>query len=919
MKRALLLLINLWLINCLVATATDIPPIYFNNSHDVNSLHSWGPYSKRYAGISHIEDVKSGMRFDFSVMPGFYRGTMLVPNVLFESSYFPWKINPEMTRITYRYQLEWKDRVYVDVTYKVIDNSQVLVEAKCVNNTGAFQNLNLNHVAYIDYSETYPEIRPTHSENLTWVNAIDYSSAEPATKDARYNLVYDGWKRFEERSSNSIDGSLLAKNFGRNKGDKVVYRIDIPKGKENGSVCFRYRVRPSGRANFVAGGLLDTMLVFRGTGEFNMLKIPYSAKNGRNSLELTSEGGDSFELDGFFWGDSKSIAKLDFVKFPRRFAPIVRQNEKRQDFVLKYPDSKLYYGVSWNYPESEIREILNDELDSFFRKKVHDHVSKRLVGNEKWHYTNAFLRPVILEPNSQKTIYTLVCAGDSAKVDAAIHNFHKSPETTILETASQQEKPAEILPEGKKYEFGYELLQAALLSNVVYPVYTQGEYIRHFTPGKNWNSLYTWDSGFIALGLNEIDPLKAFECIRAYTTEVGAQSAFIHHGTPLPIQFFACLDLWNQIGSKPMLRFLYPRLKQYFEFMVGVNPTSNTRMRKTNLLKSWDYFYNSGGWDDYPPQKAPHGNNTTPVVTTAFYIRAAKILRMVAQECGIKDDVKLFDEEIKLLGEGLQKYAWDPESGYFGYVEHDAAGNAKGIYRHSDGSNFNKGLDGTSPLVSGICTDAQLEMIKHHLFNPKELWTDIGLSTVDQSASYYKNDGYWNGAVWMPHQWAVWKSLLDRGEGDLAYRIAKTALEVWEKECSQSYHTFEHFIVASGRGAGWHQFSGLSSPILNWFSSYFKIGKVTVGFEIWLSDTSFSPDYSDYHATLKFDDATRPHQRCVLLCLNPNYKYSASFDSKPVEFKELYPGMLQVSLPSTNKSGKLSVIRNPMLPGQLKK
>ena len=41
------------------------------DSHDIASLHAWGPYSKRYAGISHIPDMSKGIRFDFSVMPGY--------------------------------------------------------------------------------------------------------------------------------------------------------------------------------------------------------------------------------------------------------------------------------------------------------------------------------------------------------------------------------------------------------------------------------------------------------------------------------------------------------------------------------------------------------------------------------------------------------------------------------------------------------------------------------------------------------------------------------------------------------------------------------------------------------------------------------------------------------------------------------
>jgi neutral trehalase len=892
--------------------AVDIDSLYFNNSHDINSLPAWGPYSKRYAGISHVADIKSGIRFDFSVMPGYYRNKQSVPAVLFESSYYPWNINPAMTRITYRYEMEWKDRVYVDVTYCLIDDARVLVEMKCVNKTAIFQNLVLNNMGYIDYSETYPEIKAVNTEGLCRISAMDYIEAEPAKMFPQYNLVYDGWMRFEDRSSNSVDGSLLAKDFGRDKGDNVTYQIPVPRRQEQGAICFRYRVEKGKHARFSAEGIINTELDFVGTGQFETLKVPYKTIAGNNQLKLISEGESSIELDGFYIGTADAIAKLEFVASPKQFTPFIEKAKNEQDLILKYPTCKNYYGISWNFPNAEIREVLNDELESFFRRKVHDHVSRRFVGNSQWYYANAFLRPVVLQPGSEQTVYTLLCTGDKASVAAMIADFHQTPEK-IIELANQQnENKQPILSEGENYIFGKQLLQASLLSNVVYPVYTQREYIRHFTPGKNWNSLYTWDLGFIALGLTDIDPVKAFECVRAYTTEPGAQSAFIHHGTPLPIQFFAYFDLWTETQSKPMLQFLYPRLKQYFEFMTGKNPASTTRMKSSNLLRSWDYFYNSGGWDDYPPQQALREDKSqyaliTPVVTTAFYIRAAKILRLAALELGLKNDVKQYDKEIKSLSEGLQKYAWDGESDYYSYVRHDAAGNATGIFRYRDGSNYNKGLDGVSPLISDISTPEQIEAMIAHLFNPKELWSDIGLSTVDRSAAYYKIDGYWNGAVWMPHQWVIWKALLDLGKGDLAFKIANTALNVWEKECEDSYYTFEHFIITSGRGAGWHQFSGLSSPILNWFSSYYKIGKVTTGFEIWLNDEKFNSDYSRYEATLKFDDTTKPHERCMLVCLNPNNDYTAFFNDKPIDFRIVYRGLVQITLPATNEAGKLAV------------
>ena len=146
-----------------------VPPSCFNDSHDITSLTSWGPYSKRYAGISHIPDIKKGIRFDFSVMPGYYRNRQLVPHVLFESSYYPWNINPSMNRITYRYELEWKDRVFTDVTYYILDESSTLVGIRCVNNTETYQNLALNQMAYIDYRDGNTQLPLTVEEGHIFV------------------------------------------------------------------------------------------------------------------------------------------------------------------------------------------------------------------------------------------------------------------------------------------------------------------------------------------------------------------------------------------------------------------------------------------------------------------------------------------------------------------------------------------------------------------------------------------------------------------------------------------------------------------------------------------------------------------------------------------------------------------------------
>ncbi|GAM55562.1 hypothetical protein JCM19231_5336 [Vibrio ishigakensis] len=92
----------------------------------------------------------------------------------------------------------------------------------------------------------------------------------------------------------------------------------------------------------------------------------------------------------------------------------------------------------------------------------------------------------------------------------------------------------------------------------------------------------------------------------------------------------------------------------------------------------------------------------------------------------------------------------------------------------------------------------------------------------------------------MPHQWFIWRGALDHGKADFANTIAQTALKLWKSEVDDSYCCYEHFIIDTERGAGWHQFSGLSSPVINWYCAYYKPGQVTTGFDTLLLEKNWS-------------------------------------------------------------------------------
>ena len=109
------------------------------------------------------------------------------------------------------------------------------------------------------------------------------------------------------------------------------------------------------------------------------------------------------------------------------------------------------------------------------------------------------------------------------------------------------------------------------------------------------------------------------------------------------------------------------------------------------------------------------------------------------------------------------------------------------------------------------------------------------------------------------------------------------------------------------RSAGWHQFSGLSSPILNWFAAYYKPGKVSTGFEVWITKSEFNSTCSRYKANISFDDSTKAHERCMIVCMDAKHTYEAFFNGKPVKFRPGHAGMLEITLPATNKTGELII------------
>ncbi|MBX3739334.1 MAG: hypothetical protein KF715_21780 [Candidatus Didemnitutus sp.] len=877
------------------------------SDHGDLRLPAWGPYTKHLAGVSHLPDPASGLRFDLAVFPGLYRRRQSVPMVTYDSGFQPWSATPDLRHYTLRYPLGGLEDFYADLIFDQ-EHGGTSIRAQLVNATAEPQQLSLHFLASLHFPEAGPYRQPplraarvSLPEGAVWLEASHYESLTLDEEAPQRHLPDNAEIWGEVRRDGCVNGTALAGGFGRKEGQRVSYARPAGFSPADTVALLRYRSGAGARTHLSCTGLYAADLTLEGDGSFRIVEIPLADPTAQGFTLAVSEGSE-IEIDGFALVRRADVALVAFHVPPLDYRPEVTSLDS-SSLALTYAAIPGVYGLAWESADAEIREWLTDRIEYDFPLYTHEHVKRRFELGGLRHYTNVFVRPLFLAPGERRNFSAFVChAPDLAAVRAKL--AHLSAQLRGELDASRSTVPPHTAA-GRTYAYGIERLAATVATNVVYPVRRRGKFIRHYTPGRWWDSLYTWDSGFIGLGLLELDPARSVDNLAAYLSRADEDAAFTFHGSPVPVQIYQLHALWNRTQDTALLRRFFAPARRMHRFLAGRSEGSTTRNLGSGLLRTWDYFYNSGGWDDYPPQKFIRGTaltaGTTPVVNTAHAIRTAKILRALAPL--LDEPAAEFDRDIAEFSAALQSHAWDAASGWFSYVRHDAHGAPLGPLQHDSGTNFNRGLDGIYPLVAGICTAAQRTLFLERLRDRRVFWTDVGLTTVDQSAPYYRDDGYWNGTVWFPHQWFFWKTLLDLGEGDLAWQVAETALRTWEHEVRATGCCFEHFIVRSGRGAGWHQFAGLTPPLLSWFAAYFRPGAVTGGHDCLVLDHQATA--ARLRTRLRFppNSTTTP----IVLAVVDAAADTARWNGRRVPARSRAPGTLEIALPANAGEGTLEI------------
>ena len=115
---------------------------YLNGTQDL-SLSDWGPYARDFFTLSHIGDVKKGMRMDFLMVPGICRRKFCPPETLRECDYSPWEASGDFSFFSCRQQMVDHDVFYAETAYcKLSDkfrvNSFIVIPAALLVLVGYF-------------------------------------------------------------------------------------------------------------------------------------------------------------------------------------------------------------------------------------------------------------------------------------------------------------------------------------------------------------------------------------------------------------------------------------------------------------------------------------------------------------------------------------------------------------------------------------------------------------------------------------------------------------------------------------------------------------------------------------------------------------------------------------------------------------
>lgn len=238
--------------------------------------------------------------------------------------------------------------------------------------------------------------------------------------------------------------------------------------------------------------------------------------------------------------------------------------------------------------------------------------------------------------------------------------------------------------------------------------------------------------------------------------------------------------------------------------------------------------YRGSGTDNHPALYGRPLNSSAGVELNCFMYKEYLAMAEISKMCSEHKMANIYANMANELAEKINLHMWD---------------NIDGLYYNLDVLSAKPKLalqDVTwdvplkfrawtcfMPLWAGIADKEKAErMIKEHLMNRDEFWSDYGIRTLAKNEKMYSvtemaNPSNWQGPVWIVSTYLVFEGALNYGYFDVAKDIATNLISNMVNDIDKNGFLHEYYNPETGFSSigpgfmNWNALAGLMVPHLN--------------------------------------------------------------------------------------------------------
>lgn len=310
---------------------------------------------------------------------------------------------------------------------------------------------------------------------------------------------------------------------------------------------------------------------------------------------------------------------------------------------------------------------------------------------------------------------------------------------------------------------------------------------------------------------------KYMEALPEITVTKRDEKSDLNSIKPLLAQM--CVMASSKMEDNSWIRENYGKLKKHI-----------THWEQTQQVSSGLFVwrsYRGSGTDNHPGLYGRPLNSAAGTELNCFMVLEYRAMAKIAAMCEDSEMEKVYTQKAEDLAKAINDHMWDPIDEIYYHL--DTLSCKPPLARQEvfwDVPLKFKTWTSFMPMYAGIAPKEYAEkLVKKHLCNREEFWSDYGLRTLAKNEPVYNlvetgNPSNWQGPIWIVSTYLMFKGLLNYGYFEEAEQVARNLLgnlcrDLDENGALHEYYNPETGISNINLGfMNWNALAGLMVPEL---------------------------------------------------------------------------------------------------------